>query len=203
MGINVSKAAAAAIKSLAVAAFAFARNRKAVIALVQKTGATDEARREFIVGHMAHSLNGKAVTPSTTMLAKAGEVLDMAGHASKSKLKKGQGRRNATQEKAYGAARKAWHLIVKEAGVAPADNRGGANNKGKTKTGTNEAAPKAPPVATPEAMPKASDRETAMAFLNQQAAMLLAYVNKGAKHVPMDFAMAVKAFHKALVDIKA
>jgi hypothetical protein len=87
--------------------------------------------------------------------------------------------------------------------VAPADNRGGANNKGKIKTGTNEPAPKAPPAATPEAMPKASDRESAMAFITQQSAMLLAYVNKGAKHVPMDYAMAVKAFHKALADIKA
>ena len=189
-----------ALGNVTAAAFSYARNRNALISLIKVTGATKEARNRFIVGHMAQAFNPKAETPTAAMIAKAEQVIKAKGKDSKGKVAKGQARRTEPQERAYGAARKAWHLVVKSAGVEAADNRGGANNKGKVNPGSNP--PEPAKVETVDVAPKVTDRETSSAYVLQQAVALLAFANKHAKVLPLDYAVAVKAFHKAVVAIK-
>lgn len=191
-----------ALASISKAAFAYARNKSAVIALIKATGATKEARHNFIVGHMAQALNPKATDLSAAMLAKAETALKAKGKDSKGKTAKGQSRRTEAQERAYGAARKAWHLVVKSAGVEAADKRGGANNKGKVNPASN------PPEAAPQGKvetvaPKAPDAETAAMYVTQQAVALLAYANKNAGPLAAPYGTAIKAFHAAIMAIKA
>ena len=194
-----AKASAARIESgladMAVAGFAYARAHASVTALIKVTGATKAARKQFIIGYMAARSNPAAAELSPAMLSKATTAFNAKGKDSKGKVAKGQARRTEEQERAYGAARKAWHLIVKAAGVEAADKRGGANNKGKANAGKVPA--KAPASGPVQVAPKAKSGGEATAYVMQQAAMLLAFANKNAALLKGPMGEAVIAFHKA------
>ena len=186
-----------ALADVAPAAFAYGKNKVALVSLIRITGATKAARDRFIVGHMAFALHPKAETATYAMLAKAETVMAAKGKGSTGKLAKGQSRRTEAQERAYGAARKAWHLVVKAAEVTATDNRGGANNTGKVKTGSNK--PDIVKAAANDVAPKAATAEVANEYFRQTAVTALAFANKNAGITSPEIGLIVRRFHREML----
>ncbi len=185
------------VNAIPSAAFQYARNKANVVALVKAIGANANAlkatQRGFHVGYIAFRLNPTATAITAVMMAQAQTVLDSAGKDAK-KLADGQSRRNAEQEKAYGASRTAWKVIMFSANAKATDKRGG---KRKPRTPKGETVTDATKDML-QAIPKAKDKADASQYLLQQSATMLAYCNKNAKALTPQQTSAVSDFHAAI-----
>lgn len=189
---NVVSLVSVALGQLADAAFKQARNRSEVADLIKRavgpkgkaqTARLVAARMEYMAGRMAFTLN----VPLDT----ARKLLTYANANGKGQLKKGQGRRNKEQEKAYNAAKVYWSDMLRAAGlVSPSAKAGNSNAKGKTATRAPHHKDKSAPVLAdvfakpkapaPSALPKAKTREDVENYVLQQALSLAAFINKNA-----------------------
>lgn len=130
-------------------------------------------------------------------------INDKAGATGTAKLKKGQSRRTAAEEKAYGNAREYWSKVLSEAGLSGAKTNADKNKAKRT------AKPAAKPAAQPAAPVKAvklgkvKDKESFIDYAMNQAAALLASSNKNAAIVPGPVADAIMAFHSAMTAASA
>ena len=188
------------IASIAPAAFQYARSKANVITLVKAIGAhitgLKACQRSFNVGYIAYRLHPSAVEVTPEMLQTATIVLDSAGKDAK-KLADGQTRRTVEQEKAYGAARTAWKVILREAETKPADARGG-----KRKARTPDTKASKPAMQSPlQVTPRAKDSAEITAYLMTAAATHLAYMNKNAKPATLTQLEIVNAFHAAVMKL--
>lgn len=157
-------------------------------------------RDEYIVGRMAARLpsNGS----DDERIAAARVVLALPNVKSDKPE-----RRTEVQEKAYTAARVAWHSILKDAGIAStgkgSGNQNGKGTKRKARTPDTSKAGLAPkPTTNPASLPKAKNAGSANSFIAQQAAMLLMYCDKNASVVSNVAKSAVQDFCKAVQPFK-
>lgn len=121
------------------------------------------------------------------------------------KLRAGQiGRRSISQHRTVRAAEEAWSQIKAELGIGTAqtqkernEQKRSTNNnpvRGKGKKG-KALAPTHAELVKPVAPKTAAD---AVNYVTTQAASMLAYANKNAKLLPVDFGSAVTAFKSAI-----
>ena len=127
------------------------------------------------------------------------------------KLRKGQlGRRSIVQHKVIRAADEAWSLAKAELGMGEARTQAEKNKRATKATPVRgKAAPAAAPTHSELAQPGAPthselaqpgapmDSDSAVQHVMTQAASLLQFANKHAKHLPTDFGTAIQAFKKA------
>ena len=138
------------------------------------------------------------------------------------KLRKGQlGRRSIVQHKVIRAADEAWSLVKAELGMGEARTQAEKNKRATKATPVRgKAAPAAAPTHSELAQPGAPthselaqpgapmdselaqpgapmDSDSAVQHVMTQAASLLQFANKHAKHLPTDFGTAIQAFKKA------
>lgn len=116
-------------------------------------------------------------------------------------LRKGQlGRRSTVQHKVIRAADEAWSLVKAELGIGQArtqeekNKRARSTNANPTRGNAKAAAPAHSELVKPGAP---MDADSAVQHVMTQAASLLQFANKHAKHLPTDFGMAIQAFKKA------
>lgn len=173
-------------------------------------------RHSFQTGRMGDTLFALSNLPIDERLAKARQARDAADASGKGKLATGQRRRTKAEQAAYDASRQAWSRLLRAAGLVTSDKRGGANNakpkaspvKGKT------VEPKRIEISAADAAkyvpPKSADPDKAAAFVRQQAAMLLAYVEASNQRamkassntLPLGICTAVAEFKAAIDKIK-
>lgn len=198
------------LNGIATAAFHFVGADTALIAAVRAAGkdwtkqkdVKDMFTRGYVAGRM---FPGHVGEPTLAMLDGAAKVISAPGAGSTK-----PDRRTTEQERYYGGARVAWHALLKRAEVKTTESRGGANNTGKrsartTKAGQEKAKQALANAGKPaeivkgaSATPKAAGPAEIVQFLQQQAAMLMAYTNKNAKHFGPELRKAVYDFHKAV-----
>lgn len=143
----------------------------------------DETRHVYQSGRMAFALYAGSNLSDLECIAKARVARDSAGADGKGNLKAGQRRRTKAEQAAYDASRQAWARLIRAAKIVTREPRGGK------KPGKQTAPPKGPKrAAEPKTVtmpaaeaakyvpPIGSDPDKAAAFVRQQAAMLLAYV---------------------------
>lgn len=169
-------ATAAKLVALSDAIIATNGNRKLELAALKSAGGNQpKVREQVIATRMAVTLFPGSNLPAVELVEKGREILARPG-AKTTKPK----RKTAAQEQAYAAARTYWSRLLKEAGIVTTDTRGGANNKGKPKTGANK--PDAKPVGgTTVAIPAAVNKVEVHKFLQDMAALLVTFANKNGK----------------------
>lgn len=179
------------IPSVIVAGYNVAATREAALQAIKEAGGEKQryVRESFVVGYMAARLTDKEDTSDTIPLdleQRAVLILNSKG-ARADKIKKGERRRTPKEEALYGAARKAWHVVLKTAEVVTVEKRGGARPKtpdaSPTSTGTK------PPV-----IPRHDNPQAIAAFLLQQATMLSAYIAKNVQNASIAERNAVGEF---------
>lgn len=210
---NVVSIAKAALAKVADAAFNQARNRADVAQLIRQAIGTGKlavirqaaCRAEYMAGRMAYSLGCD--------IERARILLTYANANGKGKLKKGQGRRNKEQEKAYNAAKVYWSDILRAAGIVSTSAKAGngnakgkdADKKPRAPHHKDKAAPvladvfAKPKAPSPASLPKAKTRENVENYVLQQALSLAAFINKNAgvaspqcSSIVQDFVTAAK-----------
>lgn len=210
-----------AFATIAPAALNEGKARDAVIAALKASGARavpDGAsksvvdyqrsiRDEYIAGRLAARLPSNGSDAERIAAARA--VMAMANAKGTGDLKKGQSRRNETQERAYGAARVAWSAMLKDAGIVSTDKRGGDTSKSRKPRQTaagaqDKPAPKgksapAPVLGiankpNPAALPRVKTVQDSHTILSNMAAAALMFVDKNAAHVSNEDRSAVQAF---------
>lgn len=217
-----------ALTAIAPAAFAEGVSRAAVIATLRVAGvrhidpkkaskatiAHQKAiRLEYTVGAFAARL--KSNLPDDQRIANARDLLtSYMGYLDPVALKKAgkdmpklakgmKGRRTKEQEAALNATRVHLHALLKEMGVGTVSAQGAHNRKPRPSTvpasegeTSKPAAPKASELR--DATPKYKNGAEVHAHLEQQAAMLLAFINKNASVVIPSDSSAVQDFIAAL-----
>lgn len=136
----------------------------------------------------------------------ANQLSSYATHDAK-KVKPGQqGRRSEAFDKAMAASREYLSQIMAEVGTGNAKTQA-AKNAQKATRATNEnpvrgdgkTQDKAKPTHSELVKPApATTEDDACGHVMSQAAALLGYANKNAKHLPTDFGTAIHAFKKAI-----
>ncbi len=179
-----SKARALALSSVAPLAFAEGKARLALIDMVKRAGGNLPAvRNEVIAGRMASRIPSNH--DEATRIDNARAIMALPGKGSKEAK-----RRTEAQEAAYGAARGFWSSVLKEAGIASSDKRGGdtsAKRKPRVTKANQAKAKKATGATGQQAAPKARDAGELLGFFKQQSAMMLALSNKNAGLVKTDW----------------
>lgn len=191
------------------------------VALGTKPSADDVkvARSEWIIGRVASRLPTaelpKALADNAARIAFARELVELYAAPAKDgvaarKLRAGQkGRRTIAQQRVVRAAEEAWSQVNAELGHGSAQTQSernankraatmqGATARGKaaTQAATQAAAPSHSVLVKPET-PKSAD--DVCEHITMQAAALLAFANKHAALLPMDYGAAVKAFKIAV-----
>lgn len=191
------------------------------VALGTKPSADDlkVARSEWVIGRVASRLPAaelpKALADNAARIAFARELVELYAAPAKDgvaarKLRTGQkGRRTIVQQRVVRAAEEAWSQVNAELGYgsaqtqaernaskrAPAMQGTTARGKAATQAATQAAAPSHSVLVKPEA-PKSAD--DVCEHITMQAAALLAFANKHAALLPMDYGAAVKAFKIAV-----
>jgi hypothetical protein len=189
-----------ALAGVAIAAFAAGVSEVDLIARVRAAGGNQQSvRDEVIVGRIASGTRSLGSNlPDEQLIADGRAILAMAG-ATASRLADGQSRRSPVQEKLYNAARQYWHQLLKRGELVSSDPRAGNSNaKGRKTSKTakrakaaNSNKPVNPVVRTPA---------KAIEHVTLQAAALLAFSNKNAKHLPQSFGQAIVGFHTAIME---
>jgi hypothetical protein len=198
------KAAASNLALVAPAAFKEGVARSVVIETVRAAIGNSrsekrfaEVRARFIIGRMAARIQSNAA--DTLRIAAAEVAFNSAGATGTAKLAKGKRRRTTEEQAAYDAARVAWSGILKDGGIKSLDKRGGGSASHKNKRGATGKRTKKPgndnakPVA-----PNLIEPSKIAAFLDQQAAMLLAFNNKNAGKMTLAERNAIEAFHASI-----
>jgi hypothetical protein len=202
-------ATAATLASVAVAAFNEGLSRGQVIEAVRVAIGNSRSEKRFadvraryIIGRMAARINSNA---EPKLRIAGAEVAFNSVGATTAKVAKGKRRRSPEEQAAYDAARVAWSSILKDAGIKSRDKRGGGSDKHKNKRGATHKVTKKAKGANDnrQVAPKLSDANKIAAFLQQQAAMLLAFNNKNAKHMTLEQRNAIADFHAAIMPAKS
>jgi hypothetical protein len=124
------------------------------------------------------------------------------------KLRAGQlGRRSATQHKVCMAAKEAWSQVNAELGHGTAKTQAERNaSKATRSTNANAvrgdgkgATGKAPTHGELVAAPKPTSEAEACQYVESISSTLLAFANKHAKKMPVDYGAAVQAFRTAIL----
>jgi hypothetical protein len=203
----------AAYGDIAPAAMAEQVSRVALIATLQaalgKTPSADEtkaARREYQIGRVAARLTslpkGKDALSYATDLVLHYAAPPAEGKATRP-LRAGQlGRRTVAEQRLVRAADEAWSQVAAELGTGNAKTqkernkakRNAAPASGMGKKGA-AIAPTHEQLVTPA---KPLTRKDACAYVDTQAATLLAFANKNAKLLPTSYGEAVQAFKRAI-----
>ena len=181
---------------VALAGWNMASSKASAIEAVRKAGGPEQKRirSEFMVGYVAFRLAPKGSAITAELLTAAVAALNACNIDAKT-VPAGKVRRTQTQERAYAAARTAWKSLLQVADVATAETKGGATRTAPVRPVTPEPAAV---VAAKAAVPDATKPAEAYAYLTQQGATMLAYVNKNKRACTSGMRAAVVAFVKAM-----
>lgn len=205
---RMSASVKAALPAVAPAALREGVARSAVVTAVRAAyspASQGAVRDAYITGRIAAGLRRLGDNrDDAALLADGRAILEMAGKDA-ARVKDGQARRSPEQERLYGAARVAWHSILREADVrSTGKNAGNSNAKGNTRK--RKAAPKAANSNRP-ASPRVKTVEELHKYYSVQAAAMLSTANKNAKlnsgtGAVLAMTRAVQAFDTAIKAIK-
>lgn len=205
---KLSAARRASLAGVRTAAFASGVSRTAVISATFAAcgkrpvlALYNAAKLELQIGFMGAALarKGDNREPVALMEHCRDRLANYAGFGGSGKLKAGQaGRRTKQEEEAYASARVLVSGIMRDAGVAVPEARGGntsATRKPGGKTNVSAKASKTAVAAeTKPAVRRYKTREEVVGYLNIQAAAMLANVNRNAAIVPIEAKSAVADF---------
>lgn len=204
-GVRVAAFASGVSRTTVIAATFAACGKRPVLALY------NAAKLELQIGFMGAALarKGDNREPDTLMEHCRDRLANYAGFGGTGKLKAGQkGRRTKQEEDAYASARVLVSGIMKEAGVAVPEARGGntsATRKPGGKTNVTAKASKAANAAaeTKPAIRRYPSREKLVEYLGIQAAAMLANINRNAALAPIEAKSAVQDFHQRIKALTA
>lgn len=203
-GVRVAAFASGVSRSTVIAATFAACGKRPVLALY------NAAKLELQIGFMGAALarKGDNREPDAVMEHCRERLTSYAGFGGTAKLKAGQkGRRTKAEEDAYSSARVLVSGVMKEAGVAVPEARGG-NTSATRKPGgkTNVSASKGAAKAATEAKPsirRYKDKPALIEYLGIQAAAMLANINRNAAIAPIEAKSAVQDFHARIKALAA
>lgn len=167
---------------------------------------------EYVVGRVAQKLADSS-KPVVDQLAFARQLVTQYAAPSKDgvKVKALQrhqiGRRTPEQHKAVRAAEGAWYLVNGELGFGTAQTQGEKNKRqaaaaGSTKRGKDKSAPPTHSALVQGTAP-AKNKTEACSTVFTLAASMLAYANKNAATLPVEYGLSIKRFHGAIADLEA
>lgn len=180
---------ASKLLALSEAMIATQGNRDAEFAALKSAGGNQpKVREQVIATRIALTIGARWNDPTADKVTKALAIMAQPG-AGTTKPK----RRTEAQEKAYASGRQYWARLLKDAGIATTETRGGANNKGKAKTGSNKP-DTAPAGGTAIAIPAAVNKVEVHKFLQDMAALLITFANKNGKAMDVKSRNIINSF---------
>lgn len=164
---------------------------------------------EYVVGRVAQKLADSS-KPVVDQLAFARQLVTQYAAPSKDGVKakalqKHQiGRRTPEQHKAVRAAEGAWYLVNGELGFGTAQTQGEKNKRQAAAAGSTNRGKSTPPThsALVKGAAPAKNKTEACGMVSTLAASMLAYANKNAATLPVEYGMSIKRFHAAIAQLE-
>lgn len=159
---------------------------------LKAAGGNQPAVRAYVIAaRVGAALYGKGSNSlDTAELVAKGEAVVARPNVNSTK----SNRRTAAQEKACTAARVYWSRALKAADIVTDEARGGANNKGKAKTGANKSDKAAANTASTIAVPTITNSVEGHAFAQQIAALMITAAQKNGKAFDVDTQNLIASF---------
>lgn len=174
------------------------------------------AALQYVVGRTAQRLSSEAAYKGFSvadLIARALQLVTVYAYplqdgVKETKLRKGKiGRRTPSEHRAIRAAEEAWSQVKAE--VVPSQSTASTQKERNARRSTKNTPVRgakgkstAPSGLTHSELVKGDgkphDRESATQYIEQMAATLLAFANKHAKVLPLDYGTAVQAFKVAI-----